>query len=61
MTAAAQASSPLAHRTPTRSIMLLAVAGFAAQAQVRVTDSLLPQIAADFHTTVGAAAMVVNA
>ena len=41
--------------------MLLAVAGFAAQAQVRVTDSLLPQIAADFHTTVGAAAMVVTA
>ena len=40
--------------------MLLAVAGFAAQAQVRVTDSLLPQIAADFHTTVGAAAMVVT-
>jgi MFS transporter, YNFM family, putative membrane transport protein len=46
--------------TPTRSIVLLAVAGFAAQAQVRVTDSLLPQIAADFHTTVGAAAMVVT-
>jgi predicted MFS family arabinose efflux permease len=46
--------------TPTRSIMLLAVAGFAAQAQVRVTDSLLPQIAADFHTSVGAAAMVVT-
>src|ERR1700685_390742 len=41
--------------------MLLAVAGFAAQAQVRVTDSLLPQIASDFHTTVGAAAMVVTA
>jgi MFS transporter, YNFM family, putative membrane transport protein len=41
--------------------MLLAVAGFAAQAQVRVTDSLLPQIADDFHTTVGAAAMVVTA
>ena len=41
--------------------MLLAVAGFAAQAQVRVTDSLLPQIAADFQTTVGAAAMVVTA
>jgi MFS transporter, YNFM family, putative membrane transport protein len=61
VTAAAQASSPLAHRTPTRSITLLAVAGFAAQAQVRVTDSLLPQIAADFHTTVGAAAMVVTA
>ena len=41
--------------------MLLAVAGFAAQAQVRVTDSLLPQIATDFQTTVGAAAMVVTA
>jgi MFS transporter, YNFM family, putative membrane transport protein len=40
--------------------MLLAVAGFAAQAQVRVTDSLLPQIASDFHTTVGAAAVVVT-
>jgi len=40
--------------------MLLAVAGFAAQAQVRVTDSLLPQIATDFHTSVGAAAMVVT-
>jgi MFS transporter, YNFM family, putative membrane transport protein len=41
--------------------MLLAVAGFAAQAQVRVTDSLLPQIASDFQTTVGGAAMVVTA
>ena len=41
--------------------MLLAVAGFASQAQVRVMDSLLPQIAADLHTTVGAAAMVVTA
>ena len=40
--------------------MLLAVAGFASQAQVRVTDSLLPQIAADFHTSVGAAAIVVT-
>ena len=40
--------------------MLLAVAGFAAQAQVRVTDSLLPQIATDFHTTIGAAAIVVT-
>jgi YNFM family putative membrane transporter len=46
---------------PTRSIILLAVAGFASQAQVRVMDSLLPQIAADLHTTVGVAAMVVTA
>ena len=41
--------------------MLLAVAGFASQALVRVTDSLLPQIAGDFGTTVGAAAIVVTA
>ena len=39
----------------------MAAAGFASQAQVRVTDSLLPQIAADFHTTIGAAAIVVTA
>ncbi len=51
---------PAERKTPVRSIILLAVAGFASQAQVRVTDSLLPQIAADFHTTVGAAAIVVT-
>src|SRR4051812_14896618 len=51
---------PDPRKTPTRSIILLAAAGFASQAQVRVTDSLLPQIAADFGTTVGAAAMVVT-
>jgi predicted MFS family arabinose efflux permease len=48
-------------RSPTRSIILLAVAGFASQAQVRVMDSLLPQIASDLHTTIGVAAMVVTA
>jgi len=42
-------------KSQTRSIVLLAVVAFASQAQVRVTDSLLPQIAADFATTVGAA------
>src|SRR5208337_3222747 len=46
---------------PTRSIILLAGAGFASQAMVRVTDSLLPQIAADFATTVGQASIVVAA
>ena len=44
----------------TRAIALLAVAAFGAQAMVRVTDSLLPQIAADLHTTVGAASIVVT-
>ncbi|MEP7031457.1 MAG: MFS transporter [Pseudolabrys sp.] len=44
----------------TSAITLLAIAAFAAQAMVRVTDSLLPQIAADFNTTVGAASVVVT-
>jgi MFS transporter, YNFM family, putative membrane transport protein len=48
-------------KVPIRSIILLAVAGFASQAMVRVTDSLLPQIAADFGTTVGEASIVVAA
>jgi len=50
--------APPAQGVPTRSIILLAGAGFASQAMVRVTDSLLPQIAADFGTTVGAASIV---
>jgi predicted MFS family arabinose efflux permease len=54
-------SASPADKVPTRSIILLAVAGFASQAMVRVTDSLLPQIAADFGTTVGEAAIVVAA
>src|SRR3954465_2016360 len=54
-------SSIKLQKVPTRSIILLAGAGFASQAMVRVTDSLLPQIAADFDTTVGAASIVVTA
>src|SRR4029450_6609526 len=50
-----------AQNVPTRSIILLAGAGFASRAVVRVTDSLLPQIAADFGTTVGEASIVVAA
>jgi YNFM family putative membrane transporter len=55
-----ETSSSAARRTPTRSIVLLSAAGFASQAQIRVTDSLLPQIALDFHTTIGVAATVVT-
>jgi predicted MFS family arabinose efflux permease len=47
-------------QTPIRAITLLAISSFANQAMVRVTDSLLPQIAADFSVTVGAAANVVT-
>jgi MFS transporter, YNFM family, putative membrane transport protein len=61
VSAPSQTVSAGAYKTPTRSIILLAVAGFASQAQVRVTDSLLPQIASDFHTTIGSAAVVVTA
>ena len=45
----------------TRAIAFLAVAGFAAQAMVRVTDTLLPQIAADLAASVGATSIVVTA
>ncbi len=46
---------------PNRAIFLLSLAGFASQAMVRVSDSLLPQIAADLAATVGAASIVVTA
>src|SRR5262245_6684246 len=52
---------PGAGKFPLRSVILLAGAGFASQAMVRVTDSLLPQIAADFDTSVGQAAIVIVA
>jgi YNFM family putative membrane transporter len=60
VTALPHPDPPPRFKTPTRSIVLLALAGFASQAQVRVTDSMLPQIAADLDTTVGAAAFVVT-
>jgi YNFM family putative membrane transporter len=47
--------------SPARAIFLLSLAGFASQAMVRVSDSLLPQIAADLAVTIGAASIVVTA
>ncbi len=44
----------------TRAITLLAFASFAAQAMVRSTNSLLPQIAADLNVTVGATSVIVT-
>ena len=44
----------------TSAISLLALASFAAQANVRVTDSLLPQIAVDLNVSVGATSAVVT-
>ena len=53
-------SPPEAPGSATSAITLLAIAAFAAQAMVRSTDSLLPQIAADLSVTVGAASAVVT-
>lgn len=54
-------ASPPADRSIGRAIAFLALAAFAAQSMVRVTDSLLPQIATDLGVTVGAASIVVTA
>jgi YNFM family putative membrane transporter len=53
-------SSPEA-KTPTRAIVLLALAAFASHAMVRVSDPLLPQIAADTGASLGAASIVASA
>lgn len=47
--------------TPNRAILLLSLSAFASQAMVRVSDSLLPQIAADLAVTIGAASVIVTA
>src|SRR5262245_17495234 len=49
-----------ADKIPVRSIAFLAFAGFASQATVRVTDSLLPLLANDFGVSIGSAAIVVT-
>lgn len=55
-------ASPTPHDASlNRPIAFLALAAFAAQSMVRVSDSMLPQIAADFAVTIGAAAIVVTA
>jgi MFS transporter, YNFM family, putative membrane transport protein len=59
MTVTVQASEIV--QRPTRAIIPLGIAAFATQAMVRAPDSLLPQIAADFGTTVGIASIVVTA
>jgi len=57
----AAADPAAADRSVGRAIAFLALAAFAAQSMVRVTDSLLPQIAGDLGVTVGAASIVVTA
>ena len=47
--------------SPNRAILLLSLSAFASQAMVRVSDSILPQIATDLSVTIGAASVVVTA
>jgi predicted MFS family arabinose efflux permease len=44
-----------------RAVFLLSLAAFASAASLRATDTLLPQLAAEFSTTAGSAAAVVTA
>ena len=53
--------SPALQKPPLRAIAYLTLASFASQAMVRSVDTLLPQIATDFDTTVGTASIVVTA
>ncbi len=50
-----------AGETPTRAIVLLALAGFVSAANLRVCDPLLPQIAGELGVTIGGAGAVVTA
>jgi YNFM family putative membrane transporter len=52
---------PALPRSSNRAIIALATASFASQALVRAADTLLPQIAADFAISVGAASLVITA
>ncbi|MBI5112651.1 MAG: MFS transporter [Rhodovulum sp.] len=60
MPAPSPPAPPVAPPSTTRPIVVLALAAFASQAQVRAADSALPQIAADFGVSVGAASVMVS-
>jgi predicted MFS family arabinose efflux permease len=55
------ALSSQARDTPTRAIAVLALASFASAANLRVCDSLLPQMAGELGISIGKAALVVTA
>lgn len=54
-------SSNPSDRALTRAIFLMALAAFASGASLRVSDPLLPQVALDFGSSVGAASWIVTA
>lgn len=55
------AGAPGTDRALTRAIVLMAFAAFASGASLRLSDPLLPQVAADFASSVGAASSIVTA
>jgi len=48
-------------RALSRAILLMSLTAFASGASLRVSDPLLPQVAADFHASLGAASSIVTA
>ncbi|MDI1286878.1 MAG: MFS transporter [Reyranella sp.] len=58
MSKSAAAPRPAPPRAPTLAIVFLSVAAFASAANMRVTDPLLVQLAAEFGVTVGGASIV---
>jgi len=54
-------STAVNDRALTRAIFLMAVAAFSSGFSLRISDPLLPQIAADFGTSVGSASIIVTA
>jgi predicted MFS family arabinose efflux permease len=57
-------SEPAPHtdiNKPTRAIVLLGVSAFVSAANIRVCDPLLPQMAAEFGTTIGGVGVAVTA
>src|SRR5262245_10696017 len=58
---AALPSATAAAASPGGMLLILTVAMFASSASMRVADALLPQVAADFATTTGAASIIITA
>jgi MFS transporter, YNFM family, putative membrane transport protein len=55
------ADPPASDRALTRAIVLMSLAAFGSGVSLRVSDPLLPQVAADFGVRVGAASAIVTA
>ena len=55
------AAAPAPDRALTRAIVLMSLAAFGSGLSMRVSDPLLPQVASDFGTSLGAASFIVTA